>query len=114
MGGGRQLNIPTEFALMGKTYKVKVNDNTGMDYNGYYNPQTLEISIAKGQPIDLAEHVFYHELVHCILQTMNEKQLYEDEKFTDIFGGLLHQALNTAKGKLNLGGGGSLGKEKGR
>lgn len=94
------MNIPQSFMLMGKEYKVKLTDNTGMDFTGYYNPQTLEITLAKGQSKQLTEHVFFHELVHCILQNMGEQELYNNEKFTDVFGGLLHQAILTMKGKL--------------
>ena len=94
------MNIPQSFEILGKVYKVKMIDATGMDFTGYYNPQTLEIQISKGQPRELFEHVFFHELIHCILQNMGERELYENEKFTDLFGGILHQVMATMKGKL--------------
>lgn len=39
--------------------------------------------------------VFCHELVHMILKHMGETRLCNDERFVDLFGNLLYQALST-------------------
>ena len=43
------------------------------------------------------EHTFCHELTHHILNKMFRDDLNGDEKFVDVFAGLLHQALVTMK-----------------
>ena len=40
----------------------------------------------------IIEHVFYHELTHCILYYMNH-DLWDNEDFVDRFAGLLAQTL---------------------
>jgi uncharacterized protein with von Willebrand factor type A (vWA) domain len=41
---------------------------------------------------EIIDHVFYHELTHCILYYMNH-ELWDNENFVDQFSGLLAQAL---------------------
>lgn len=41
---------------------------------------------------EIIDHVFYHELTHCILYYMNH-ELWDNENFVDQFAGLLAQAL---------------------
>ena len=41
------------------------------------------------------EQTFFHELVHTILDNMNEYKLSKNEKFIEVFSGILHQALTT-------------------
>lgn len=41
------------------------------------------------------EHTFFHELTHFILDAMVESELRTNEKFVDVFSGLLHQALTS-------------------
>jgi hypothetical protein len=48
----------------------------------------------------MAEHTFCHELTHAILDLIKEDKLSKNEKFVDLFGGALHQALSTMKGEL--------------
>ncbi len=42
------------------------------------------------------EGTFCHELVHIMLYFAGEHELRNNEKFVDVFSGLLHQALTTA------------------
>ena len=44
-------------------------------------------------PKDEVEQTFFHELIHAVLFTMGKDKLNNDEKFVDVFAGLLHQAL---------------------
>lgn len=96
--------IPTEFNLLGHTILVKINNDRMGDKSalGYCQPLHNEILLAdttdgKALQVSVIEHTFCHELVHLILNTMNENELYKNEKFVDVFGGLLHQYLVTAK-----------------
>jgi hypothetical protein len=39
--------------------------------------------------------------VHAILDSMNENKLYKDEKFVDVFSGLLHQMEETTEYEID-------------
>lgn len=95
--------IPTSFKILNHTIEV-VFDNEHCDKNdcfGQYMHQENKIILAdkykanknwvKYKP-EIIEHVFYHELVHCILYYMNN-ELWLDEKFVDQFAGLLSQTM---------------------
>lgn len=41
-------------------------------------------------------NTFYHELVHCILNTMGEDELNKSEKFVSCFAGFLTDAMDKA------------------
>lgn len=41
-------------------------------------------------------NTFYHELIHSILDTMNEKELSNNEKFVCCFAGFLTEAMKNA------------------
>ena len=38
-------------------------------------------------------NTFYHEVIHCILQTMGENELNNNEKFVCCFAGFLTEAM---------------------
>ena len=42
-------------------------------------------------------NTFYHELTHCILQTMGEHELNDNEKFVCCFAGFLTEAMRNLK-----------------
>ena len=42
-------------------------------------------------------NTFYHELTHCILGTMGEDELNENEKFVCCFAGFLTEAMRNAR-----------------
>ncbi len=42
-------------------------------------------------------NTFYHELTHCILQTMGEQELSANEKFVCCFAGFLTEAMRNVK-----------------
>ena len=94
------MNIPSQFDLMGRTFKVNASPKLGIDYHGLCSPDTNEIHISKDIPYTKMESVFFHELVHAILSLMGECELYGNEKFVETFGGLLHQAMSTSKGVI--------------
>jgi hypothetical protein len=63
-----------------------------------YSKNVIEIQKNNGgitRPTEMQEHTFLHELTHFILNAMGESELRGNEKFVDVFSGLLHQALVT-------------------
>ena len=84
---------------MGRKYKVKMSNNLSSDYHGLCEPDISTIYLASSSPKDRLESVFYHELVHAILATMGQNELYADERFVEVFSGLLHQAVTSMKGR---------------
>jgi hypothetical protein len=99
--------IPKSFNVLGHTYKVVIDNVICHENNchGMFDDKINTIYLAtkykssKGRwlnyKIDAVEHTFYHELVHCILMNMGEMELYENERFVDSFGGILHQIMIT-------------------
>ena len=96
--------IPKSFKMLGHTIKPKIDNKTTDAKNalGYCHPSHNEILLAdesdgRKLPLTVVEHTYCHELVHYILKCMGEEELYKNEKFVDVFGGLLHQYLTTTK-----------------
>lgn len=99
------MKIPKTFQLMGKTIKVEFSDLLLTDHNITGAQKGCKILVQRdsnqtGLGPQEIEHTFLHELVHCILNAMNEDELRKNEKFVDIFSGLLQQVLNTSSGEL--------------
>jgi hypothetical protein len=94
------VKIPKTFTLLGTTYDVlcvPVKDWEGEeDEIGYFLAQQRRIAIKVGDQ-QIMEHTFCHELCHAILSHMGEDKLTRNEKFVDVFGGLLHQAMTSSK-----------------
>jgi hypothetical protein len=90
--------IPKKFQLMGKSFTVKVigkNNWEDPEIWGQCDFANNTIEVLDLNP-ETNEQTFFHELVHAILMTMNNK-LNKNETFVDMFGALLHQALKTSK-----------------
>ncbi len=97
------MKIPKSFKLLGQEIVVKYKKNLSNKHNSwgkaYYDRNEIELQDNKydeGLPDIKIEEVFYHELVHFILYSAGEHELKNNEKFVDVFSGLLHQALTTA------------------
>lgn len=94
------MKIPKSFQLHGTTYEVSCvpeKDWEGeADELGYFMPQQRRIVVKAGDR-EIMDHTFCHELVHAVLTHMGEDKLTRNEKFVDMFGGLLHQAMTSAK-----------------
>lgn len=98
------MKIPKSFSILGHEVKILFSDTRMKDKNalGYLEPSMLRIHLAKTEdgeklPTSIIEHTYLHEVVHKILQEMGELELYRNEKFVDLFAGLLHQVLTTSK-----------------
>lgn len=96
--------IPKSFKLQAHTIKVKVDrkrlSEEHKSYLGLAIYGTNEIVLTDhlhGNDLDqtVINHAFVHEMIHHILNCMNENKLNSNEKFVDTFAGLLHQALST-------------------
>ena len=48
-------------------------------------------------PEDTINQILWHEISHYIMGCMNEGDLYQDEKFIDYMGALLHEIDKTKK-----------------
>ena len=96
---GMNLHNVKTFELAGITYPVKyvreVNEDAGT--NGMAFLDKGRVDILESLSPDKRGQVFCHELTHCILSTMGETALNENEKFVDLFGSFLHQVLKTIK-----------------
>ena len=96
------MKIPRTFKLLNTTFTVKLDDKTFRSFGkmGLCNIYDLVITLARDQHLDMMESTFLHEVVHAILEVMGETEKSEDEKFVNLFAGLLHQALTTAEGEV--------------
>jgi hypothetical protein len=91
--------IPKSYNLLGYTIHTKIVPEVewnNKDCVGTYEPHRHRILIRDGLSAALTQHTCYHEMVHSILSAMGHP-LNEDENFVDMFSGLLHQALSSAK-----------------
>lgn len=93
------MRIPKTFMLGGQTITVetkdKIDNNPDIDGQAMYSAgKILILSKLKG---DYRDFVFIHELIHHILNSMNEDKLKKNEKFVDLFATFLHQYMKTAK-----------------
>lgn len=96
--------IPSKFKLFGTTINVvwdNVQMNRGQKY-GQADYSKCEITLSDTHGVeqlteDRMMDTFYHEKVHIILDSMQERDLSNNERFVDIFAKLLRQADETAE-----------------
>lgn len=92
------MRIPTSIRLMGHTIPVELIPPIRWkrkDAVGWFDIDTLRIELLK-RPGTAYEQVFFHELMHAVFYALNSP-LYDNEELVDQIGGLLHQAVKTAK-----------------
>jgi predicted SprT family Zn-dependent metalloprotease len=96
------MDIPRRLKLLGRTITVEydpmLDGRDGMVGEARYTSDSIALQPNTDtfrRPQTHLEQVFLHELVHYILNEMNEYDLRDNEKFVDVFAGLLHQALTT-------------------
>lgn len=108
----KKFRIPESFYLHGQKIKVGFSKDLVMksDAIGMSKLRANQILIQDSTAVhklapQQQEEVFFHELVHFILDHMGEEELCRNEDFTDSFAHLLHQAMTTMeytkKGKKN-------------
>lgn len=96
------MKIPKRFKLMGRVINVDydkklIHEDDRRGASVFRENRVKLQSSSKEYPIvksDL-EQSFLHELVHWILYLSEEHKLNHNEKFVEMFSGLLHQALIT-------------------
>ncbi len=98
------MKIPKSFKQFGQEvtikYKKNLADKHGSWGKCYYDINEIELQDKKynGTKLPKAkrEEIFCHELVHMALYFAGENELRNNERFVDVFSGLIHQALTTA------------------
>ena len=96
-----KFKVPKSFWLCGQKINVKIDpdliDRQDAQGEAHYrkNEILLQDFTKIKRPISHFEQSFFHEFIHHILSIMNEHDLRNNEKFVDIFSGLLHQAFIT-------------------
>lgn len=90
------MKIPGSFELFGRTIRVEVVPLPPED-SGEWDADAGVIRIAPGKDDDGNYHAFLHEFVHAALEACGEADMSEEEKFVEVFSGLIHQMLKTAR-----------------
>ena len=93
--------IPSKLNIGGLLINVEIVDRCEGDVLGLCNLAQGKILIAntfygKTQSETSKNNTYWHEVVHCILDTMGEKELSENEKFVNCFGSFLTEAMTNA------------------
>ena len=88
--------IPKQFECMGFTIKTTVGK---MDDSlcGKWYPSENMIRVSDDFPTQTQEQTFWHEFVHCALDTLGYEKLNSDERFVDQMGHCLYQLQKTRK-----------------
>ena len=93
--------IPSKLNIGGLLINVEIVHRCEGDVLGLCNSAEGQILIANtfdGKPQSETSKIntYWHEVVHCILDTMGEKELSENEKFVSCFGSFLTEAMANA------------------
>ena len=98
------MQIPKRFRLLGQVVEVRFDERLIYTHDNRGEVRIRENVIVLQSdgpqyPIleSQSEQTFLHELVHVILDRMGETELSANEKFVDMFAGMLHQALITSE-----------------
>lgn len=99
--------IPSHFNILGRKIKVVFDDRLeslqGATGNWHHSLGVIRLQTPDaddGPSEEYVEHVFFHELAHCLLDSAGTTEgftppLSEREDFVDRLGGLLHQFART-------------------
>lgn len=94
--------IPNEFTVGGQKMEVKSVERCEDNSFGQECIAAGYVQIAEKFNKDQVQtetskiNTFYHELTHCILDTMGESELSRNEKFVCCFAGFLTEAMKNA------------------
>ena len=95
--------IPSKITLGGQEVEIKNVERCEHNYVGECRLLEGYIEIAdifnkdQKQSESSKVNTFYHELTHCILQTMGEDELNNNEKFVRCFASFLTEAMRSSK-----------------
>lgn len=87
--GGQEIIVKTVEKLRGGVLGECCISDGRIDLAITSNDGELSVSQSSMQ------NTFFHELVHCILDTMGEKELSSNEKFVCTFAGFLTEAMRS-------------------
>ena len=95
------VKIPELIHIGGQDIKVEIVDTLEENklgqcsvYQGYIKIAGSSLGRKQGPSSQL--NTFWHEVVHCILDTMGEHELSSNEKFVCCFSSFLCEAMNKA------------------
>ena len=95
--------IPGSFKLINREYKVvELPKSLAEDLrrHGDICRDDAVIRVEMVDNMDMRESTFYHELVHALLESSSKPRLSKKEAFVDSLAAVLHQYMQTKKGKL--------------
>lgn len=98
------MKIPKTFQLGGHTWQVNATNelvpSSGHLGETVFNQSRIDLHVG-GVPKNTVEQTFCHELFHAIFHVLGEDEAKSNEKLVDNLGTMLHQFLNTQKGKVD-------------
>ena len=94
------MKIPTKFKVYDSEVKVILSPDLIKDFqcSGQYFDSSSTIKLQTvNEVFDIynQEISFVHELIHCLLESIGEYKLSQNEKFVELFARVLKQAINT-------------------
>ena len=89
------MKIPKSFECMGFTITVKMIDLKEGELCGKWKPDQNTILIDPNKNKDIQGETFWHEFMHCALETLSYDKLNADEAFVDRMAQCLHQLMKT-------------------
>lgn len=99
--------IPKEFKVFGKTITVEYSDSIMQEQNalGLWYSEQLKIILQRPTLVnkistELIEQTFFHEVVHCIFDSLHYDKLNDNEVLVEQVSAMLHQILNSFSGTL--------------
>ena len=101
MDKSNNFRFPSAFHVGGQRIEVSFVDHLPNDNLGTASVCCGEIKIANKSDYNIDQspsskfNTFWHEVVHTILDTMQEDELSENEKFVGVFSSMLCEVLNS-------------------
>lgn len=83
------------FELQGRTITVTVAPLDDQDAYGLWQPSLDRITLDKDATPDMRVHAALHEFCHAAFEVCGRHDLSRNERFVDMFSGLLHQFLKS-------------------
>ena len=100
----KQLTLPKKIQVGDNWYSVDVVESMrNKSFMGEASYPDRKITIGRkthhGVPFKLSalHETFWHELTHCILESMGQHKLNDDEAFVEEFSHRLAKAIETAR-----------------
>ena len=98
-----KLVVPSRFRVFGQLVTVTWRKDLYELHkcSGLWEPQgnriSLQIQEKDGLNDEQMYQIYWHEVVHCILDKMDYEKLSKDERLVDGIAQLLHQVLSTTE-----------------